>query len=538
MAEGEGRGDSGEDLFEDLDKFFAPIQDVEWPETAEPKREPAQPPAEDEAAEDEATEADELPDLGSEPDGTSAFEEPIRISSLADDEDVEAEAPAPQVAGQEDLFEASDDGSDQEDGVSSFLFETDAEEELQTEGAISEEAFTQAPSAYVDLPSPEGEIEGEDAVAELLEEERTDEPAPDLEAVEAAADHFAESVREERAAAPDAGSTGTVTEEVQIAALLGNDDDDLPEDGEPEPPRTVRVGHEGLGGPSWQEPTALEIGAESERRGPGRDVPMAFLTGLILAALALGTIAIGPGPFAVLAGAVVLFAQGEFYLALQKRHYQPATALGLVSGALVLGAAYYRGEAAMLSMVALGTFASFLWYMTVPAQHRKNVAANVALTVLGIAYIPMLAGYALAVLRLGDDGRGLALAIIGLTIAYDISAFGVGYFWGSRPLSPHVSPKKSWEGAIGATLVVVAVAVGAVANSVDILDTVGRSVGLAVVVAIFAPLGDLAESLLKRDLGIKDMGSILPGHGGVLDRIDSVLFVAPAAFMFLRLILL
>jgi phosphatidate cytidylyltransferase len=85
---------------------------------------------------------------------------------------------------------------------------------------------------------------------------------------------------------------------------------------------------------------------------------------------------------------------------------------------------------------------------------------------------------------------------------------------------------------------VVAVAIGAVAPSVDILDTVGRSVGLAVVVAIFAPLGDLAESLLKRDLGIKDMGSVLPGHGGVLDRIDSMLFVAPAAFMLLRLILL
>jgi phosphatidate cytidylyltransferase len=101
-----------------------------------------------------------------------------------------------------------------------------------------------------------------------------------------------------------------------------------------------------------------------------------------------------------------------------------------------------------------------------------------------------------------------------------------------------VSPKKSWEGAIGATLVVVAVAVGVVANSVDLLEPVSRAAGLAVVVAIFAPLGDLAESLIKRDLGIKDMGSILPGHGGVLDRIDSVLFVAPAAFMFLRLILL
>jgi phosphatidate cytidylyltransferase len=280
------------------------------------------------------------------------------------------------------------------------------------------------------------------------------------------------------------------------------------------------------------------VGAEPERGGPGRDMPMAFLSGLILAALAIGAIAIGPGAFAILAGIVVLFAQGEFYFALQKRQLQPATALGLVSGALVLGAAYYRGEGAMLAMVALATFATFLWYMTVPAQHRRNVAANIALTVLGVVYIPVLAGYVLIVLRIPGDGRALALSIIGLTIAYDVSAFAVGYFWGSRPLAPHVSPKKSWEGAIGATVVVVAVAAGAVASTVTVLDTFSRSAGLAVVVALFAPLGDLAESLIKRDLGIKDMGSVLPGHGGVLDRIDSILFVAPAAFLYLRLLLL
>ncbi|HYG73066.1 MAG TPA: phosphatidate cytidylyltransferase, partial [Actinomycetota bacterium] len=202
-----------------------------------------------------------------------------------------------------------------------------------------------------------------------------------------------------------------------------------------------------------------------------------------------------------------------------------------------LAAGYYRGEGAMLAMVALGTFASFLWYMTVPPPHRRNVVSNIALTVLGIVYIPMLAAYAIALLGF-PDGSGLVLAIIGLTIAYDIAAFGVGYFWGSRPLAPNVSPKKSWEGAIGATLVVIAVAVSVVASTVELLDTVGRAVGLAVVVAIFAPLGDLAESVLKRDLQLKDMSSVLPGHGGVLDRIDAVLFVAPAAFMYLRLILL
>jgi phosphatidate cytidylyltransferase len=267
-------------------------------------------------------------------------------------------------------------------------------------------------------------------------------------------------------------------------------------------------------------------------------MPTRFLTGILLAGLAMGAIWLGEGAFAIFAGLVVLFAQGELYLALQKHHFQPATALGLVGGALILAAGYYRGEGAMLAVTALATFMTFLWYMTVPPQHRRNILSNVALTIFGIAYIPLLAAYALAVLKLPVYGQELTVAIIGLTFVYDSAAFGVGYFWGSRPLAPNVSPKKSWEGAIGATLITIGVAVGVVAPYVDLLDTVGRSVGLALVVAVFAPLGDLSESLLKRDLGIKDMGGVLPGHGGVLDRIDSVLFVAPAAFIYLRLILL
>jgi phosphatidate cytidylyltransferase len=520
-------GTEGEDLFEDLDKFFAPIQDVDWPESSEgtgsgttQAADRSQEPAPAEPKPPEPVQPEREPDAARS--STMAFE------TQPEDEAEEADALEPDAAqpsGGGELLTAPETPSDDEvveeqDGVDAFLFEAEAESY-----DVDEPAGEAGSGGYVDLPGDEP------GVAELIEETVVVEDAPDIEAVEAAADHFAESVRDEVQVEPEA-PVPHPTEEVAIAQLLGEEGatDDA------ETTRTVRVGAEGFGGPSWQEPTAIEVGADSERAGPGRDVPTAFITGIVLAGLAVGAILIGPGAFAIFAGIVVLFAQGEFYLALQKRHYQPATALGLVSGALVLGAGYYRGENAMLAIMALSLFATFLWYMTVPPQHRRNVVANIAITTLGVAYIPLLAAYALAVLKL-PDGEGLTLSIIGLTFVYDTAAFGVGYFWGSRPLAPNISPKKSWEGAIGATLVTIAVAV-AVVTQVDLLDSIPNAVGLAVVVALFAPLGDLAESLIKRDLEIKDMGGILPGHGGVMDRIDSVLFVAPAAFIYLRLILL
>ena len=539
---GDDERTEGEDLFEDLDKFFAPIQDVDWPESADaPTRGTPQQALEEVvdvrtgAAPSEEPIAEGGPHEGPEaeaPQGVGAEAPETPFAEI--DEGDRAPMPADEEAVLPEPDEVEEPNEGEDAGVGAFLFGSEAE---KGEGSIEGEVAPIS-TRYVDLPGPEDEgVE----VAELIEEgPEVAEPvepieeAPDLEAVEAAADHFAESVRDEVTIEPEPADTGQ-TEEVAITALLGEEEAET--FAEPEPSRTVRVGPEGFGGPSWQEPSAMEVGADQERAGAGRDIPTAFLTGVILAALAVGSLLIGPGAFAILAGLVVLFAQGEFYLAMQKRNHQPATALGLVSGALVLGAGYYRGENAMLAILALATIATFLWYMTVPAAHRRDVVSNVAITVLGIVYIPLLAAYALAVLKL-PDGEGLTLSIIGLTFIYDTAAFGVGYFWGSRPLAPNISPKKSWEGAIGATLVVIAVAVGVIAPTVTLLDTVGRAVGLAVVVAIFAPLGDLAESLLKRDLDIKDMGGILPGHGGVMDRIDSVLFVAPAAFIYLRLILL
>ena len=526
MGEGEDREDR-EDLFEDLDKFFAPIQDVDWPEGGEPiEAQPAPPPA----TEPPATEPEPppgVPELAGSPESMAA-------GPPAPGEPVETEALfAPPAEPAQPAW--SEPEEEDEGDIEAFLFAEEDTEEGDLAAAISSER-ERTPEAYLDLPGGDVE-ESLEAIAEPIEEPET---APSEADLEAAAEHFAESVREEVAVEPESATSGFDTEPdagiEELLAPVGAEAGLLAEEEGETSVRTVRVGTEGLGGPSWQEPTTVEVGPDAERRDPGRNVQIAFLTGIVLAALAVGAIAIGPGPFAVLAGAVVLIAQGEFYFALQKRHYQPATALGLVAGGLVLAAGYYRGESAMLAVAALGVIASFLWYMTVPAQHRRNVVSNIGLTVLGVVWMPMFAGYVLTVLPFGD-GTALVLAILGLTVAYDASAFAVGYFWGSRPLAPSVSPKKSWEGAIGATLVVVAVAVGVVAPAVELLDTIPRAVGLAVVVALFAPLGDLAESLVKRDLGIKDMGSILPGHGGVLDRIDAMLFVAPAAFLYLRLIL-
>jgi phosphatidate cytidylyltransferase len=267
---------------------------------------------------------------------------------------------------------------------------------------------------------------------------------------------------------------------------------------------------------------------------PARNLPAAVLTAAILAAVALISLAVAKAAFAAVAGAVVLLGQAELYATMQRKGHQPATALGLVIGGFTLAGAYLKGEQAMAFFVVLGLMLSFLWYMAALPKAREGALAHIGSTLLGVLYVPFLAGFILVILAQAESGRALMLAVLGLTFVYDIAAFLFGSFWGSRALAPTISPKKSWEGLFGATVVTFALAV-AILPSIEPLTLV-KSVGLAIIVALFAPLGDLAESAIKRDLGVKDMGSLLPGHGGVLDRIDSVLFVAPAAFYFLRLI--
>jgi len=543
----------GDDLFEDLDKFFAPIKDVDWDEPAStgarevPSEEhvavragDAEPSAPRAASEDQPAAAEER-ETAAEDDDDSWYDTSVidaiegiddvvpppdeEIVEVGDIADQRAPQPEPH-AGQVDLFIEGDEEAPMEDEVDTETGEWPVVGEPGVPAASAQPAFY----GDDDEPGSEGPSEAD---------------------LEAAADHFAGSVRDDSDAAPLEGEDIIESDGPMVGAALiadespsGVEQELLADLDAPGDPRTVTVGSEGLGGPSWQEPASVEVGADlADRRGPDggeRDVPAAFLTGVVLVVGALGAILISKALFALLATLVVLYAQGELYGVIAKRGRQPATAVGLVTGALIMGGAYYHGEAAVLAMFVLGVFATLLWFMAVPAPHRKDTVGNIGLTLMNVAWIPLLAGYLLITLDL-PDGKSLVIAVIGLTFVFDTSAFLGGSIMGGqffqRPLAPTVSPKKSIEGLIIATLVTVIVSVALVTAFVDSLQEMRlETLMLGLVVSAAATFGDLAESVIKRDLGLKDMGSVLPGHGGVLDRIDSLLFVAPAAFLFFRIV--
>jgi phosphatidate cytidylyltransferase len=149
-------------------------------------------------------------------------------------------------------------------------------------------------------------------------------------------------------------------------------------------------------------------------------------------------------------------------------------------------------------------------------------------------YLPFLAGF--AVLMLADpDGPKRVLSFIAVTVASDIGGYVSGVLFGRRPMAPSVSPKKTWEGFAGSVVCCLAVGVGCLVLVLDGRWWVGLVLGGAT--AVTATLGDLGESLLKRDLGMKDMGNLLPGHGGLMDRLDSLLPTAPIAYLVLHYLL-
>ena len=261
----------------------------------------------------------------------------------------------------------------------------------------------------------------------------------------------------------------------------------------------------------------------------GRNLPIAIATGLGLAGLIFATLFTSRPAFFVLALAAILLAQTELYRALREHGFHVALSLGVGVGAVLVLGAYLNRTEGIAIVLALSVPATVLWFLA--GEDRAGARDGISATLFGVLYVPFFGAHVVMMSRL-PHGPALTIAYIGAIAFYDIGAYAAGSLFGAHPMAPSISPKKTWEGTLGATLLVVVLAL-IVGPHLGQL-TVATSLALAGVVTLLAPLGDLAESTIKRDLAVKDMGSLLPGHGGLLDRIDALIFVAPAAYWLMR----
>jgi len=272
--------------------------------------------------------------------------------------------------------------------------------------------------------------------------------------------------------------------------------------------------------------------AGGEGRPGGRNVPMAAAVGAVMAIVALAAFSIGPLGALLIAEIVIVAAGAEFLSALQRNGFRPVTLLGLVAITVFPLATYWKGEAAFPLILTLTLLFGIVWYVA-GLGGRSRPVANLGVTLLGVIWIGMFGAFAALIVKVPAEGVSmLLLAVVG-TVGSDVGAFFIGRAAGRTPLSA-LSPNKTVEGLIGGMVgSILAVFVFGVIGGVGPFSA-GGALLLGVVIAIVAPLGDLAESTFKRDLGIKDMGTLLPQHGGVLDRFDGMLFVLPAAYYVAR----
>lgn len=256
-------------------------------------------------------------------------------------------------------------------------------------------------------------------------------------------------------------------------------------------------------------------------------LPARVASGLFLAALAVGAVWMGGWVFRVLIVLALLTALWEFLRMAGCGGHAVLRGPGLVAGAGVLAAVLGPAPVPGAAVAGLG-----LVLMALSLRGEGNRAVGLALTVFGVAYVVGL-GMHLGWLRDLPRGREALLILLAGTWAADTGAFFVGVRFGKTPLAPTISPGKSVEGLAGGLLG----CVGAVAVATHyLLPGSGWVAGalLGVILGAVAPLGDLLESMMKRSFGIKDASRFIPGHGGVLDRIDSLLVTAPVAYYLIR----
>ncbi|GAB3560098.1 phosphatidate cytidylyltransferase [Spelaeicoccus albus] len=257
----------------------------------------------------------------------------------------------------------------------------------------------------------------------------------------------------------------------------------------------------------------------------GRDLRAAIPVGLVIGAAFVASLVFNPVYFVFIAGIAAGAALWEFGTALHRTGVAVPRLPLVVGGALIVIATYFGGQEAQWLTFALAAGAVLLWCVL---DRSPGPIVQAGLGVFALGYIGLLASFATLMVAHFDGSRQV-IVFLAMVVANDVGGYVLGVLIGKHPIAPSVSPKKSWEGFLGSAVLAVAVGIWLIVWLLD--GPVWTGVVFGIVIAIIATLGDFSESMIKRDLDLKDMGTLLPGHGGVMDRLDSILPVAPIAYL-------
>lgn len=258
----------------------------------------------------------------------------------------------------------------------------------------------------------------------------------------------------------------------------------------------------------------------------GRDLKAAFGSAFVLLAAIAASLALEKSFFMLIVAAAVVVAVWELRKGFLAKDIDLPEQPLMIGGVVMVLVAYLWGPAALVTATAVTALVIMLWLLR---RGIDGYVMNATASVFTLIYVPFLGSFVALMLSEGgrtgggidNDGVAGILVFILITVASDVGGYTAGVLFGKHPMAPVISPKKSWEGFAGSVLFTVA---GGIALVVLLLDGdwwVGIALGLIAVV--MATLGDLCESVIKRDLGIKDMSQVIPGHGGLMDRLDSLL---------------
>lgn len=257
-----------------------------------------------------------------------------------------------------------------------------------------------------------------------------------------------------------------------------------------------------------------------------------MLTGFIMGTIAMGCIMLGGVAILLLLAVIIFFASKEYVKILEHKGFYPSLKIILAAEAILAGITYFDRTDLVAGALTLCTFGAFMWVLF---RGRQPYIANVATTILGFVYC----GYFPLQLQLlrdmnsaqYHDGLGFVVMMFTAILLTDVGCYYAGTKFGRHKLAPVVSPNKTIEGSIGGMICAV-IGASVIGYFIGVEWYISLIAGF--ICTVFAQIGDLCESLIKRDAGVKDSGNSLPGHGGFLDRCDSFIFTIPVMYYFCK----